>query len=61
MDVINPSHFAVQYPNRVFKIAAISKWVIVFSGKQYIDDICRASDDVLSFTEAVEEVKAKPN
>jgi hypothetical protein len=45
----------------VFKIAAISKWVIVFSGKQYIDDICRASDDVLSFTEAVEEVKAKPN
>lgn len=32
------------------------KWVIVLNGEQYVDDIRNASDDVLSFVEAIEEV-----
>ncbi|XP_006458669.1 hypothetical protein AGABI2DRAFT_115703 [Agaricus bisporus var. bisporus H97] len=44
-----------KYPNRVFKIAAMFKWVIVLNGEQYVDDIRNASDDVLSFVEAIEE------
>ncbi|KAF5349711.1 hypothetical protein D9756_008946 [Leucocoprinus leucothites] len=44
-----------KYPNQPFKIAAISKWVVVLSGKQHVDDIRRAPDEVLSLAEAIAE------
>jgi hypothetical protein len=34
----------------------ISKWVIVVSGPQMVDDIKRATDDQVSFREAASEV-----
>jgi hypothetical protein len=47
----------LKYPNQPFKIAAMSKWVVVVSGKQYIDDIRKAPDEVLSLVEAIAEVR----
>ncbi|KAJ3557278.1 hypothetical protein NP233_g11786 [Leucocoprinus birnbaumii] len=43
----------LKYPNQPFKIAAISKWVVVLSGKQHVDEIRRAPDEVLSLVEAI--------
>lgn len=57
-ELTNSGFLYLQYPNRPFKVAAISKWVVVLSGKQHIDDIRRAPDEVLSLVEAIAEVKS---
>ncbi|KXN83234.1 Ent-kaurene oxidase [Leucoagaricus sp. SymC.cos] len=44
-----------RYPDQPFKIAAMSKWVVVLSGKQSINDIRRAPDETLSLVEAIGE------
>lgn len=43
------------YPG-LFKIPTMGRWMVVATGPQLIDDIRRASDDQLSFTEAISEV-----
>jgi cytochrome P450 len=44
-----------KYPGRPFKIAAISRWVVVLNGPQLVDEVRRAPDDVLSFDLAIQE------
>ncbi|EKM83195.1 hypothetical protein AGABI1DRAFT_111666 [Agaricus bisporus var. burnettii JB137-S8] len=44
-----------KYPGRPFKIAAISRWVVVLNGPQLIDEVRQAPEDVLSFDLAIEE------
>lgn len=44
-----------RYPNQPFKVATISRWIVVLSGKKYIDDIRKAADDTLSFRAATDE------
>ena len=34
----------------------MNRWRIVVSGRQYVEDMRKAPDDVLSFMEAVKEV-----
>jgi hypothetical protein len=36
-------------------VATLSRWIVLLSGKQHIDDIRKASDEELSFIEATEE------
>jgi len=44
-----------RYPNGVFKIATMSKWLLFGTGKQFLDELRKAPDEVLSFQEAVNE------
>ncbi|KAJ3557279.1 hypothetical protein NP233_g11785 [Leucocoprinus birnbaumii] len=44
-----------RYPGQPFRVATLSRWIVLLSGKQHIDDIRKAPDDVLSFIEATEE------
>ncbi|KAF9453723.1 cytochrome P450 [Macrolepiota fuliginosa MF-IS2] len=43
------------YPGRPFKVATISKWVVVLNGPQLVEDVRRAPDDILSFDDAIAE------
>jgi hypothetical protein len=47
---------ASQHYGTAFRIPMISKWMIVVSGPQMIDDIRRATDDQVSFRDALVEV-----
>ncbi|KIJ13791.1 hypothetical protein PAXINDRAFT_80408 [Paxillus involutus ATCC 200175] len=38
-----------------FKVADLYRWTVVVSGPQFVEDLRKASDDELSFTEAVNE------
>lgn len=42
-----------RYPNGVFKVATVSKWIVVLTGPKYLDELRKAPDEVLSFQEAV--------
>ncbi|KAF8897198.1 cytochrome P450 [Infundibulicybe gibba] len=44
-----------KYYGRAFRVPTLSKWVIVVSGPDMLDDIRRAPDDQLSFREAISE------
>ncbi|KAF9453730.1 cytochrome P450 [Macrolepiota fuliginosa MF-IS2] len=44
-----------KYPGKAFKVATISKWIVILGGKEHVDDIRRVSDDVVSFRKALEE------
>ncbi|KAG6866486.1 hypothetical protein C0991_003030 [Blastosporella zonata] len=44
-----------KYRGHAFKIAGISKWTVFISGNQMIDDLRKAPDDHISFTEAAAE------
>jgi hypothetical protein len=46
-----------QYSGQPFKVATISRWVVVLSSTQHVDDMRKASDEVLSFRAAVAEVR----
>lgn len=50
------AHRVWQYPGRPFKIAAISRWVVVLNGPQLVDEVRRAPADILSFDLAIQEV-----
>lgn len=41
-----------KYRGGIFKLPGVSKWTIVVSGPKMVDEIRRASDDLLSFMEA---------
>ncbi|KAJ3556910.1 hypothetical protein NP233_g11872 [Leucocoprinus birnbaumii] len=45
-----------KYPGRAFKVATISKWVVVLNGPQHVDDVRKAPEDVLSFDIAIQEI-----
>ncbi|KAF9453721.1 cytochrome P450 [Macrolepiota fuliginosa MF-IS2] len=45
-----------KYPNTPFKVAAVSKWVVVLSGKQHVDEIRKAPEEVLSLAGAAKEL-----
>ncbi|KAF9453726.1 cytochrome P450 [Macrolepiota fuliginosa MF-IS2] len=45
-----------QYPGQAFKIATMSKWIVVLSGKNHLEDIRKASEDTISFRLAIAEV-----
>ncbi|KXN83235.1 Ent-kaurene oxidase [Leucoagaricus sp. SymC.cos] len=44
-----------KYPGRIFKVASISRWVVVVNGPKLVDDVRKAPDDVLSFDLAIQE------
>ncbi|PPR06488.1 hypothetical protein CVT26_004577 [Gymnopilus dilepis] len=44
-----------KYYGTAFKVSTISKWLVIVSGEEMVDDIRRASEDTLSFEEAVRE------
>ncbi|KAF5349477.1 hypothetical protein D9756_008934 [Leucocoprinus leucothites] len=44
-----------RYPNGVFKVATISKWIVILTGQKHLDELRKASDDILSFEGAVDE------
>ncbi|KAF5349709.1 hypothetical protein D9756_008944 [Leucocoprinus leucothites] len=41
----------IKFHGRPFKVATPTRWIVVLSGKKYVDDLCRASEDILSFNE----------
>ncbi|PPQ77970.1 hypothetical protein CVT26_005275 [Gymnopilus dilepis] len=45
-----------KYHGTAFKVPTLSRWLVMVSGPQMIDDIRRATHDQLSFTEAVSEI-----
>jgi hypothetical protein len=46
-----------QYPEGVFRIARLYDWQYVVCGSKYIKDIGGAPENVISFHEAIEEVR----
>ncbi|KDR83206.1 hypothetical protein GALMADRAFT_239044 [Galerina marginata CBS 339.88] len=42
-----------KYYGSAFKVANTSRWIVLVTGKQMVDDIRRATDDQMSFDEAV--------
>lgn len=59
----NPLHFPLlfngrwQYRGRPFKVATISKWVIILSGKELVEDLVSAPESVASLRQGVTEVR----
>ncbi|XP_006458661.1 hypothetical protein AGABI2DRAFT_217430 [Agaricus bisporus var. bisporus H97] len=45
-----------RYPTGIFKIANISSWIVVLTGRQFLDELRKAPDDVLSFRQAMNDV-----
>ncbi|GLB41351.1 putative cytochrome P450 [Lyophyllum shimeji] len=43
-----------------FKIAHFTRWIVVVSSRELIDDVCRAPEDILSFQEATNELLQIP-
>ncbi|KAG6906247.1 hypothetical protein DXG01_014965 [Tephrocybe rancida] len=41
-----------KYRGHAFKIPGISRWMVVISGNQMVDELCKAPDDQISFLEA---------
>ncbi|TFK56599.1 cytochrome P450 [Heliocybe sulcata] len=46
-----------KFKGRAFKIAKMDTWLVVVSGSKLIDEVRRAPDDVLSFAEAINDIK----
>lgn len=44
-----------KYPGRPFKLATVSRWIVVLGGSKHVDEIRKAPEDVLSFRQAVAE------
>ncbi|KAF9453720.1 cytochrome P450 [Macrolepiota fuliginosa MF-IS2] len=44
-----------RYPGQAFKVATLSRWLVILNGKQHVDDVRKATDDDVSFLEATEE------
>ncbi|KAF7777679.1 hypothetical protein Agabi119p4_3751 [Agaricus bisporus var. burnettii] len=42
-----------RYPAGKFKIANVARWMVVFTGRQFLDEFRKAPDEVLSFQEAM--------
>ncbi|KAJ3561250.1 hypothetical protein NP233_g10307 [Leucocoprinus birnbaumii] len=40
-----------KFGGRPFKVATPTRWIVVLSGKRYVEDLCKASNDMLSFNE----------
>ena len=47
---------AVQYPNGVFRLPLLTKWLVICSGPQLLEEIRRANDNELSIDLATQEV-----
>ncbi|KAH9477540.1 Cytochrome P450 monooxygenase 71 [Psilocybe cubensis] len=52
--------FCEKYRDAAFKISNIGRWVVMVSGSQMLEDIRRASEDQLSFDDAVGEISEDP-
>ena len=49
--------FTVLQHNRApFKIAIFGRWLVVLSSREHVEEVCRAPEDTLSFSEAVNAV-----
>ncbi|KAL9714650.1 hypothetical protein Ac2012v2_001309 [Leucoagaricus gongylophorus] len=44
-----------RYPDGIFKVATIDKWMVVVTGRKRLDELRKAPDDALSFQEATDE------
>ncbi|KAF5349586.1 hypothetical protein D9756_008948 [Leucocoprinus leucothites] len=44
-----------KYAGRPFKVATMSKWIVILSGKQLLEDMKKAPDEVVSLRQAVAE------
>jgi hypothetical protein len=47
-----PTIGAIQYNGKAFKISMTSRWMIVVTGPDMIEDIRKADDDKMSFRDA---------
>ena len=47
----------LKYKGRAFKIPELFRWHVIVTGPKLIEDLRKAQDDVLSFDEAVIEVR----
>jgi hypothetical protein len=54
----NTSDIKIQWPGAVFKVPDLFQWVVVASGSNHLEDIYKAPDNVLSFSDASAEVKS---
>jgi hypothetical protein len=45
-----------QYRHSIFKVPNFSRWTVVVTGSKFIDELRKAPEDVLSFSEATDEV-----
>ena len=50
----------LQHKSAPFKIAEQYHWMVVLSNRKHIQELFRASDDVLSHKEAISEVRDRP-
>ena len=48
-----------QYKTAPFKMTDGSRWLVVFGGRQHIEELRKATEDVLSFIEAADDVSGK--
>lgn len=46
----------MQYYGTAFKVPTIGKWFVVVSGPQMVDDLRKATDETVSFREALVDV-----
>ena len=50
-------HDVFQYPGSIFRVPMISRWAVVVSGSQKVDDLKKAMDNQVSADEALREVR----
>jgi hypothetical protein len=51
--------YVTQYRGSAFKIPTPTRWLVVVSGKEKVDELRKANEDVVSFRKAVNEVSAQ--
>ncbi|KXN83236.1 Ent-kaurene oxidase [Leucoagaricus sp. SymC.cos] len=44
-----------KYPGQPFKVATMSRWIVILGGSKHLDELRKAPDNVLSFREAAAE------
>lgn len=50
----------IQWPGAVFKVPDMFQWIIIATGSKHLEDVYKASDNVLSSMKAIEEVSSIP-
>lgn len=56
MMAMTHAHLPWQYKNKVFKVAQFDRWLVIVSGTKLVDEIRKATDNELSFSEAANDV-----
>jgi hypothetical protein len=46
----------LQHKDAPFKVANLHRWMVIVSGRQLLEEICKSHDDELSLLEAINDV-----